>query len=73
VTVTVAYAVTVPPPPQHVSSNVLVADSGPVFSDPLVGRVPLQASAAAHVVAFVDVHDRLADPPLDTAVGVAVN
>ena len=72
-TLTVENAVTVPPFPEHVSANVFVADNGPVLCDPLVGRVPLQASAAAHVVAFVDVQERVADPPPGTDEGLAVS
>ena len=73
VTVTVANPVTLPPVPEHVNSNVLVVDSGPVLCDPLVAFEPLQAFAATQPVAFVDVHERVADAPLVMLVGFAVN
>jgi hypothetical protein len=73
VTVTVANPVTLPPVPEQVSSYVPVVDSGPVLCDPLVAFVPLHALAATQLVAFVDVHDSVADAPLATVVGFAVN
>ena len=72
-TVTVANPVTLPPVPEHVRSNVLVADSGPVLCDPLVAFVPLHPLAATQLVAFVDDHDSVAEAPLATDVGLAVN
>jgi hypothetical protein len=70
---TVTDRLTVPPLPAHVRTNVLPERSALVFCDPVSGVLPLHAPEAVHVVALMAFQERLADPPLATLVGVAVN
>jgi len=60
-TVTVADWVVLPPDPVHVNIYLAVAFKGPVDSVPLVDTVPLQAPDAEQEVAFVELHDNVAD------------
>jgi hypothetical protein len=60
-TATVADWVVLPPVPVHVSIYLAVALRGAVDSVPFVGIVPLQAPDAEQEVAFVELHDNVAD------------
>ena len=60
-TVTVADWVVLPPVPLHVNMYLAVALRGPVDFVPLVDTVPLQAPDAEQEVAFVELHDNVAD------------
>jgi hypothetical protein len=57
----------VPPGPLQVSTNVELWVNGPVLRVPLVASVPLHAFDAMHDVALVELHVRVAAPPLATA------
>lgn len=71
-TLTEADRVAVPPAPVHDSENVLVAVSGPVDWDPESGFCPDHAPDAAHEVALLDDHVKVAAAPLATLVGSAL-
>jgi len=60
-TVMVADWVVLPPDPLHVNIYLAVALRGPVDLVPLVDTVPLQAPDAEQAVAFVELHDNVAD------------
>jgi hypothetical protein len=69
VTVTVALAgALVPPAPEQVNAYVVLAVRAPVLTVPLVVLVPLQPPEAVHEVALVELHVKLAAPPLSTTV-----
>jgi hypothetical protein len=71
VTVTVTAAV-VPPGPVQVSEYEASAVNALVSCDPLVAKVPPQPPEAAHDIALVDLHVKVATPPLLTDVGDAL-
>jgi hypothetical protein len=56
-----------PPGPVQVNTNVEFLVRGPVLCVPLGANVPLQALEAVHEVASVELHVRVAEPPLGTA------
>jgi hypothetical protein len=56
-----------PPGPVQVNTNVEFLVRGPVLCVPLAASVPLQALEAVHEVASVELHVRVAAPPLGTA------
>lgn len=60
-TVMVADWVVLPPVPLHVNIYLAVALRGPVDFVPLVDTVPFQAPDAEQAVAFVELHDSVAD------------
>jgi len=62
----------VPPVPEQLSVKVLLPDSAPVLSLPLVGLLPLQAPAATQLVASVDDHVSIVEPPASTVVSAAL-
>jgi hypothetical protein len=68
-TVTVAVWEAVPPLPVHVNVYAAVLVNAPVDCVPLTALAPDQAPEAAHEVAFLADHDRVALPPLFTALG----
>jgi hypothetical protein len=70
-TVTLTDCVAEPPAPVQVSANEELAVSGPVDALPDVDLVPLQLPEAAQLVALVEVHDNVADPPEFTVDGAA--
>ncbi len=49
----------------------VVAVRAPVLAVPLAAFVPLQPPEAVHEVAFVELHVKVAAPPLATLVGLA--
>jgi len=72
VTVTIAEAVALPPPPLQLRVNVLLAAvSAPVLAEPAVARLPVHAPEAVQLVAFAE--DQVSEllPPLATLVGLA--
>ena len=73
VTDTVAVALADAPLRVHVRVKLVVAVSAPVDAVPLVAFVPFHPPDAVHSVAFVELQVSVADPPLATLVGVAVN
>jgi len=72
-TVTVAVWLTDPPGPVHVSVKPVVAGSGAEVSLPVVALAPLHPPDATQLVAFVELHWRVALPPVVTAAGFAVS
>ena len=60
-TVTVADCVALPPAPVHVNIYLAVALRGPVECVPLGDTVPAQSPDAEQAVAFVELHDNVAD------------
>ncbi len=72
-TTTVTDCVAVPPEPEHVRENALLAARGPVLCKPDVGFAPDHAPDAEHDVAFVEVHVSVAEPPAATDAGAAVS
>ena len=69
ITFTVADAgALVPPAPEQVSEYVVLDVRAPVLAVPLVVLVPLQPPEAVHEVALVELHVKLAAPPLSTTV-----
>ena len=72
-TLTVVEAFVVPPLFVQLSANVLVADNGPVLTDPLVERLPLHAPDAAHVDAPTLFHVSVDAFPTLTLVGDALS
>jgi len=72
VTVMEALAWAVPPAPVQLSVNVALAFNVPLTL-PESGCAPLQPPDAVHDVAFVEVHVKVALPPLAMVVGDAVN
>jgi hypothetical protein len=72
-TVTVAVtAAVVPPGPVQVSEYEAPAVKALVSCDPLVAKVPPQPPEAVHDVALVELHAKVATPPLLTDVGDAL-
>ena len=69
-TATPARGVTDPPAPVHVRVYVGVA-VGVTDCVPLVALVPVQPLLAVHEVAFVELHESVADPPVVIEVGFA--
>lgn len=72
-TTTVTDCVAVPPLPEHVRENALLAARGPVLCEPDVGFAPDQAPDAEHCLAFLEVHVSVAESPPATNAGSAVN
>jgi hypothetical protein len=73
-TVTVAAtAGLVPPVPVQVSEYVVSVVRAPVLWLPLVANAPPQSPVAVHDVALVELQVSVEDPPLATAVGLAVS
>jgi len=72
VTETEALAWAVPPSPVQLSVNVALAFNVPLRL-PESAFAPLQSPEAVHDVAFVEVHVKVALPPLAMVVGDAVN
>lgn len=68
VTATLAGAL-LPPSPEQDSAKVALLFNAPLLWLPLVGSMPLQAPAALHEVALVDVHVSVADWPASIVVG----
>jgi hypothetical protein len=72
-TVTVAVtAAVVPPGPVQVSEYEASAVNALVSCDPLVAKVPPQPPEAVHDVALVELHVKVATPPLLTDIGDAL-
>ena len=63
----------VPPGPLQVNVKLVVALSAPVDWLPLVALAPLQPPDAVQLVALVELHVSVEDPPLLTVIGFAVN
>jgi len=61
----------VPPGPVQVSVKLVVADNGPVVSDPLVARAPDQSPLVVHAVALVDDQVRVVVAPAAILAGLA--
>jgi hypothetical protein len=57
----------------QVKVNVVVALSAPVVCVPLVALAPLQLPEAVQLVASVEFHVSVEEPPLETVAGLAVN
>lgn len=74
-TVTVADFVMLPPAPLHnkVYVYVFIVKSAPVDCDPESDFAPLQSPDAVQVVALVELHVRVAEPPGVKPVGAAVS
>jgi hypothetical protein len=72
-TVTVAEPVAVPPLPVQLSPNVLDAESGPVFHEPLVAFAPVHAPDAVQLDAPVLLHVSVDAFPMLTLVGDALS
>jgi hypothetical protein len=72
-TVTATRFEALPPPPVQVSVKAVLAASGPVDSDPLIGLLPLQPPLAVQAVALRVDQERVAAPPASTDVGVTDN
>ena len=74
-TVTVADWEALPPAPEQLSVYVVVAASGPTTTPValLVGWVPVQPPEAVQLVALVELHVSVEEPPLATLVGFAVS
>jgi hypothetical protein len=71
VTVTVADCEAEPPAPVHVSVYFVVAVSGAVLVEPLIGLDPLQPPDAVHEVDWVDDQVNVDAAPLLTVLGLA--
>lgn len=73
VTVTAAVAgALAPPAPEHTSEYEVLAVSAPVLCVPLVPSAPLQPPDAAHDVALVELHVRVAAAPAAILVGLTI-
>ena len=72
VTDTVADCVALPPDPVQVSEYVALAVSAPVDCEPVRGSAPDQAPEAVQAVALVEDQVRVALPPLETVLGLAL-
>jgi hypothetical protein len=72
-TVTVAVFDTVPPGPVQANANRPVVARLPVISVPDSGLVPVHAPEAAHAVALVLLHVKVATPPAPSVEGAAEN
>jgi hypothetical protein len=72
-TLTVTDRLAPPPGPLQVSVKVVVALSAPVPAVPLIGSLPDQPPDAVQLVALVEDQLSIADPPLLTLPGVALN
>src|SRR6185437_2828654 len=72
VTETVADCVALPSGPLQVSTNWVVADSGPLVQTPPVETLPCQPPEAVQEVALTVVQARVAAAPLLTVVGLAL-
>jgi len=72
-TVTVTLWLADPPAPEQVSEKPVVAASGEVDSLPLMALAPLQPPEAVQLVALVELHVSVAEPPPATEAGLAVS
>jgi hypothetical protein len=61
-----------PPVPEHTRENVVFAEMGPVFCEPLLDLAPLQPPDAVQAAAFVELQVSSEEPPSETNVGLAV-
>ena len=58
--------------PSQVSTNVLVAVSGPVVASPLVARAPVHDPLAVQLLTLLEDHASVAEPPLSIEPGLAL-
>jgi hypothetical protein len=68
---TVAVCEAEPPTPEHVSVKLPSADSAPELCEPVVASVPVQLPDAVQLVAFVELHVSVEEPPEAILVGDA--
>lgn len=72
-TVTLTLRCALPPAPVQSSVKAVLEFNGPTDWLPDVGRTPLHPPDAIHAEALVDDHDSVELPPVETAVGLALN